>query len=116
MNMQLPYPHELTNAISVLLNRIDSTLDLHRLAHDSLENGFGQRQQKINFPAPLYYRYETKRWYSIYSNREYNEFIPWFRQFKSRPTYPVLNDNLFFSLNKDVWYKFVFLKSSRRDL
>ena len=102
MGMQIPYPHELTKAISVLLNTVDSLSELYRLAHDPFDNRFGMMQQTIKLPAPLYYRYDTKEWYSIYSNSKYKEFIPWFRQFKSQPTYPVLNDNLFFYFNKDV--------------
>ena len=102
MGMQIPYPHELAKAISVLLNTADSLSELYRLAHDPFGNRFGMMQQTIKFPAPLYYRYDTKEWYSIYSNSKYKEFIPWFRQFKSQPTYPVLNDNLFFYFNKDV--------------
>ena len=102
MGMQIPYPHELAKAISVLLNTVDSLSELYRLAHDPVGSRFGMFQQNIKFPAPLYYRYDTKEWCSIYSNSKYKEFIPWFRQFKSRPTYPVLNDNLFFYFNKDV--------------
>ena len=100
--MQLPYPHELAKAISILFNTVDPLSELHRLAHEPNGNKFGMMQQKIKFPAPLYYRYDTKEWCSIYSNSEYKEFIPWFRQFKSQPIYPVLNDNLFFFSNKDV--------------
>ena len=104
MDMLLPYPHELKSAIVGLLNGVPSESDLYSLAHVCLENEFGAQSQTINFPAPLYYEFETEKWCSIYSNSEYKEFIPWFRQFKSRPTYPVLNDNLFFSLNKNVRY------------
>ena len=112
--MQLPYPHELKNAVVGLLNGAHSESDLFKLAHVSLENEFGVQPQTTNFPAPLHYEYETEKWSSIYSNGEYKEFIPWFRQFKSRPTYPVLNDNLFFSLNKNVRiFKFCF-KTSRK--
>ena len=100
IDMQIPHPHEFPNLITHLLNKVDPLSTLGMLSSDLRESEF---KKAIQLPAPLYYRFDIQQWWSIYSKSQYNEFIPWHRQFKSSPSFPVLNDNLIFCFRK--WVK-----------
>ena len=97
--MTIPDPEEFERSISVLLDSVDETSKLYNISHS---NPSKWTRQKILLPAPLYYRYELDEWWSINTGKRYKSDIPWYRQAKNWPIYPILNDILVFEFRQKV--------------
>jgi len=97
--MTIPDPDEFERSISVLLDSVDETSKLYNISHS---NPSKWTRQYILIPAPLYYRYEFGEWWSINTGKRYESNIPWYRQTKNWPIYPILNDILVFEFRQKV--------------
>ena len=99
MSMHIPDPDEFESSISVLLDSVDTTSILYNISR----SGPGKSSQNdILLPAPLYYQYSYEEWWSINSKQRYDSLIPWYRQSRNWPIYPILNDILVIELRKRV--------------
>ena len=97
--MHIPDPDEFESSISVLLDSVDTTTILYNISR----SGPGKSSQNdILLPAPLYYQYSFEEWWSINSKQRYDSLIPWYRQSRNWPIYPILNDILVIELRKRV--------------
>ena len=103
--MIIPDPDEFERSLSVLLDSVDKTSMLYNISHSNSEKS-GQNLLKtrkyILLPSSLYYRYELGEWWSINTEKKYESPIPWYRQAKHWPIYPILNDYLVFKYRKQV--------------
>lgn len=99
--MYIPDPDEFEHSISILLDNVDRRSMLGNVLYNITEPG-KLPQKSILLPAPLYFRYGSEEWWSINTKQRYDKFIPWHRQAKNWPIYPVLNDILAIELRKRV--------------
>ena len=95
--MIIPDPDEFERGLSTLLDNVDEKSMLYNISH-SYPGNSGRKY--ILLPASLYYQYERGEWWSINTEKIYEPSIPWYRQAKNWPIYPILNDNLVFEFRK----------------
>ena len=111
MNMHIPDPDEFKSSISLLLDSVHTTSILYNISH----SGSGKSSQHdILLPAPLFYRYDLEEWWSVNTKQKYDSLIPWYRQSRNWPIYPILNDILVIELRKKVAHSFCIIKSKHK--
>ena len=95
--MIIPDPDEFERGLSTFLDSVDEKSMLYNISNSNPGNS---GRKYILLPASLYYQYDRGEWWSINTEKNYEPSIPWYRQAKNWPIYPILNDNLVFEFRK----------------